>query len=658
MSKFIPFPFYHDDMPIDLSFVFENEKPAGKHGFLKAKGDQFVFEDGTVGRFWGTNFNGGANFPEFQYSEKVAKRLAKTGVNMVRFHQLDAEWNTPNIFQFAKGKRCSFTTEFDVESMKRLDYLIYSLKQEGIYCYMDMFTYRKFKSGDGVENAILLGDAAKPYSSYNRRMIELQKKLAYDLWTHVNPYTGLAYKDDPVFVMGEVVNESDLFNLGENQRIIIEPYVSEFKELFKDWVLEKNISYDVTNCDINNPDDDTLIQFKIHLQEKYYIEMISFLREIGVKIPFTGTNWCSTPANIKTQTVTDFVDGHMYFYDWRWREFEKNCENKAITQFKNSYLAGTACTRIYEMPFFLSEWDMPWPNEFRGESPLYTAAISALQNWSGCTIHTYSYSANLENMKILGKEFSSSKVGNTPYREGIFSTWNDPAKYGLFYHAALITRRGDVSAADNKTAVVAEDMTKWDEDAYLAYTEVSQIATSFDEKTHDGITRINNEKRDGSETEVISDNGQVYRNWKKNYGVIDTPKTKCAYGFLGKNEAIQMNGLKVDGKTDYSVIAISSLTDDDIKNSDNMLLTAVGHAKNTDSKFEGEQMLDYGKPPVLIEVTRADIEIETSVDTLVVWAVNAEGLYIGTVPTVYENGVLKFTLGEVSQSMYYLIVKE
>ena len=77
MSKYIPYPFYADDVPLDLSFVYKNEKPAGKHGFLKVSGDQFVFEDRTAARFWGTNFNGGANFPEFDYAEKVAKRLAK-----------------------------------------------------------------------------------------------------------------------------------------------------------------------------------------------------------------------------------------------------------------------------------------------------------------------------------------------------------------------------------------------------------------------------------------------------------------------------------------------------------------------------------------------------------------------------------------------------
>ena len=142
----------------------------------------------------------------------MAKRLAKIGCNIVRFHQLDSEWHTPNIFQYTKAKRLSTTMELDPESMKHLDYLIYCLKREGIYVYMDIFTYRKFKAGDGVENTIALGDAAKPYSSYNRRLIDLQKKFAYDFWNHLNPYTGLAHKDDPVFVMGEIVNESDLFS--------------------------------------------------------------------------------------------------------------------------------------------------------------------------------------------------------------------------------------------------------------------------------------------------------------------------------------------------------------------------------------------------------------------------------------------------------------
>ncbi len=68
----IPYNLPWDDMPLDLSFIFDNEKPAGKHGFLWADGDRFVFEDGTEARFWGTTFNGTHNFPLHQYSEMVA----------------------------------------------------------------------------------------------------------------------------------------------------------------------------------------------------------------------------------------------------------------------------------------------------------------------------------------------------------------------------------------------------------------------------------------------------------------------------------------------------------------------------------------------------------------------------------------------------------
>ena len=89
-----------------------------------------------------------------------------------------------------------------------------------------------------------------------------------------------------------------------------------------------------------------------------------------------------------------------------------------------------------------------------------------------------------------------------------------------------------------------------------------------------------------------------------------------------------------------------------------MLLTTVGRAQNTDFKSEGELILDFGKPPVIAEAIEAEIEIETEVSGLSVWAVNAEGFYTGTVPSYYKDGKLVFKTGDVSQSIYYLIVKE
>ena len=42
-----------DTSPVDLRFLNRDDRPAGRHGFVKADGDHFVFDDGTPARFWG-----------------------------------------------------------------------------------------------------------------------------------------------------------------------------------------------------------------------------------------------------------------------------------------------------------------------------------------------------------------------------------------------------------------------------------------------------------------------------------------------------------------------------------------------------------------------------------------------------------------------------
>ncbi len=58
MPQYIPSEQHIDRMPVDISFVFESERPAGKHGFCQRVGDRFVFEDGTPAKFFGVICNG------------------------------------------------------------------------------------------------------------------------------------------------------------------------------------------------------------------------------------------------------------------------------------------------------------------------------------------------------------------------------------------------------------------------------------------------------------------------------------------------------------------------------------------------------------------------------------------------------------------------
>lgn len=455
MTKWIETPSFADEMPIDISFAFGDEAPAGKHGFLKTKGDDFVFEDGTKARFFGVNMNGSALFPSPEYAEKVAKRLRMTGINLVRFHQMDAEWASHNLYRYARGKKIETTRELDPESFEKLDYFLYALKKEGIYVYLDMMTYRKFRGTDDVLEFKGIRDCAKPFNGTNARLIELQKEFAKTVWTHKNPYTGLEYREEPAIVLTEIVNESDLFTMkctyAPNTPHAL--YCRELREMFRDWLHEKGLEYDWENCDLQTYAS-PLTEFKIDLMQRYFREMYDYLRSIGVKIPVTGTNWSKFAELIPCHKDMDFTDSHCYFKkDWTWDLEKKTLAHCHVTEDESIFgMAGRM--KVEGKPFFISEWAIQWPNKYRAEGPLHYAAISSLQGWGGLAIHTYSYDTKLSPFDPMGKEISSPAIANVPYRAGVFSCWNDPATYGLFYHGALITRRGDVREAREKYSIV------------------------------------------------------------------------------------------------------------------------------------------------------------------------------------------------------------
>ena len=58
------------------------------------------------------------------------------------------------------------------------------------------------------------------------------------------------------------------------------------------------------------------------------------------------------------------------------------------------------------------------------------------------------------------------------------------------------------------------------------------------------------------------------------------------------------------------------------------------------------------------EVIEADIAIKTQREDLQVWGVNAEGFYVGRIPTKYEDGIMSFTVGKTLPACYYLVVAD
>ena len=194
---------------IDVSYLLD--LPAGKHGFLTVKNGHFYFKNGSRMRFWGLNIHAcNAGFPTHLQAEDIAKRLAQLGCNIVRMHFLDNE-SPGGIIDGGYND----SQHFSDSQMEKLDYFIYQLKKNGVYVCFDVLGLgaRRFKPGDDVPQC----DMVKRYftmtvSYFNKRIIELSKKFALDFLSHINPYTGNAYINEPCVAMIEMTNENTMFS--------------------------------------------------------------------------------------------------------------------------------------------------------------------------------------------------------------------------------------------------------------------------------------------------------------------------------------------------------------------------------------------------------------------------------------------------------------
>ncbi|MDO4586499.1 MAG: cellulase family glycosylhydrolase [Planctomycetia bacterium] len=230
------FPFYIDETVQDNIVNVQTWQPpikAGSDGFLKVENGHFVNEKGTV-RLLGSNLCFSGNFPPKEDAEKLAKTMARFGINIIRLHHMDSRdiW----------GKNFNKTqTIIDPDQLDKLDYLINQLQQNGIYININLHVSRKFNEKDGFENADQLPEHNKGLDNFEPRMIAFQKKYAKDLLTHINPYTQKAYINDPGVAMIEINNENSVvasWSWGQLDSLP-EPYCSTFRELWNDWLLKK-----------------------------------------------------------------------------------------------------------------------------------------------------------------------------------------------------------------------------------------------------------------------------------------------------------------------------------------------------------------------------------------------------------------------------------
>ena len=228
----------------DVSFL--NARPAGVNGYIVPRGGHFVeSKTGHRVRFLATNFGATQAFPNHADAEKEAAHLAKQGYNLVRLHHMDNNWAgaVGSIWDFSRADR----QHISPAQLDKVDYLFAQLKKNGVYSNVNLHVSRQFSAADGFPESVskIPFDFDKRVDEFDRRMIQLDKNYAHDLLTHVNPYTGLSYADDPAVAVIEINNENSLVGfpwgdgLGSGLDVLPEPFLGELVGFWNDWLTKK-----------------------------------------------------------------------------------------------------------------------------------------------------------------------------------------------------------------------------------------------------------------------------------------------------------------------------------------------------------------------------------------------------------------------------------
>ena len=190
-SLALPFVLPWDDsVPGVVTDFSAMNAPIGPTSQVTVETNGHFVANGERVRFLGVNFAGDSPFMPTNKADAVAARLAKFGVNNVRFHHMDASWAYGGgILSYTSTR----STNFNASQLEKLHYVVSRLKAHGIYSDINLLVGREYRSGDGLGSAVTTMDwkDAHILGCFNDTALALHKDYATKLLTPTNRFTGL-----------------------------------------------------------------------------------------------------------------------------------------------------------------------------------------------------------------------------------------------------------------------------------------------------------------------------------------------------------------------------------------------------------------------------------------------------------------------------------
>ena len=601
---------------IDLSWL--NEKPAGQHGFVRAEGDKFVFDDGLEARFFGVNIQAYSLFIRNKNLIRAhAQRLASLGVNLVRLHHHDsAIWVNNCLIEDGET-----TQKFNEQALDSYFWWVKCLRDEGIYLWIDLQVERPWREGDNIPgwdtdlaSKLRRGmTVSKGFVYLNERMQSLTKQFNETLLTRINPYTELALKDDPAVMGVLITNENDLTHHFGNTFLADKGH-SYHQKLFEDEVDKFSLKHNVPVSKLKRTWEEGPSKLLLNdLEARFNREMLEHLRALGVKVPIATTNlWGGNSLfSLPALTIGDMIDTHAYADD---TILHKN------PRYSANLIHWIGQGQVANMPLTVSEYNIA-ENELVNREGFvtvpYIAAMAAFQGWDATMLYGYSQDG------FGGKTFSP------------WSSYINPAITGLIPAAAMMYREAHVMPASETIVVKPGSESLYNKKTsphnsatlrtlieqhrmLIAIPETEELPwlepTDMSE-TENIMSDLNIDTLPDKQNYVISDTGELFRDWEKGILTINTPKSQGATGEVG-SERIILTDAVLDIRTPRATVMLTSLDGQDLKYSKEILLSTAARVRGIKM---GEKNL------IQSEIVSGQIELFSDFKDLNVWSLLSDG---------------------------------
>ncbi|MBI5723997.1 MAG: beta-galactosidase [Planctomycetes bacterium] len=650
------------------------EAPAGKHGFMKNLNGKFVFEDGTPVKEVACVFDPW-NPKDKEKAEYQARWLAKFGFNMVRFHALwdritddtkpdsgtldPAKMDMIDYFIAELAKRGIYT---------RLSMLYYRTARKGDG--LDGFDQAVKVESEGMKDAkekekYLQNPTMKTtgITFFDEKAQKLNIDLEKAIMTHRNPYRdNKMYGEDPAICQIEVTNEDGMFFFTIDA---IPPfYKQELNKLWNDWLRKKYGSqeklaeawgkdmweYETLEMgtvkrmymyEFNSlipkeriPRATDQLRFYFELNNGYFTKTKRALRAAGAKQPINGTCWFGPTYAYWAEMYSnvpnmDFIDRHHYWGGGPggWQILSGMCfEYKSAIQNPELILKLSA-ERIMDMPYTISEWTNTLPNQWRAETvPLMTFYGQCLNGWDA-PIHfalDMRYSKGfVEHIKWMWPVNDPIILCQYPACSRII--FDGDIKEGEIAFVRNVSEKQTFSAEPIKDAAVTFAISGIYEQSSSAGVSEKSLASMYAAAVGKAGIMFNKEDKpdiapdiskfvDTKKKEIRSNTGELYWNYGVGYITADTPRTQAACGFL-KDVPVSLADCQVGTDNTFASIIIRSWDGKPIKESKQILITAVARTRNADMAYTrgGQRLIDRGeKGPVMVEGVRGTVMLKRS----------------------------------------------